>query len=191
MPLSFPSKNRGNIAFGFFHIETDLLLLEHLFFFAADFCDIIAKAAESGQMESTMPAGYIIDDPAKMGNLAMSIQGAGFEGFIGEVYRRYPFPRDPDDFAQNPRCAETRPEMETLLMKWARPISIAVSITDSGAAVGEYRFDASGFNRLIRYVEQGGYPRWRDEKPPAYVKTMCESLRRNHPSFFLETDPAR
>ncbi len=32
MPLSFRSENHGNIAFGFFNIESDMLLLENYFF---------------------------------------------------------------------------------------------------------------------------------------------------------------
>ncbi|MBC8441147.1 MAG: hypothetical protein H8D87_15855 [Deltaproteobacteria bacterium] len=37
MPLSFTSKSHGNIAFGFFNIESDMLLLEKYFFFADGF----------------------------------------------------------------------------------------------------------------------------------------------------------
>ena len=32
MPLSFSSTTHGNIAFGFFNIESDMLLLENYFF---------------------------------------------------------------------------------------------------------------------------------------------------------------
>ena len=38
MPLAFESLNRGTIAFGFFNIDTDLLLLQQYFLFADDFC---------------------------------------------------------------------------------------------------------------------------------------------------------
>jgi hypothetical protein len=37
MPLAFESLSHGAIAFGFFNIETDFLLLERYFFFADSF----------------------------------------------------------------------------------------------------------------------------------------------------------
>lgn len=33
MPLSFESRSHGPVAFGFFNIESDMLLLERTFFF--------------------------------------------------------------------------------------------------------------------------------------------------------------
>lgn len=49
MPLAFESLSHGAIAFGFFNIESDMLLLEHYFFFATDFCEHIrAMAAMEG-----------------------------------------------------------------------------------------------------------------------------------------------
>jgi len=38
MPLAFDSSSHGKIAFGFFNIETDMLLLENYFIFATQFC---------------------------------------------------------------------------------------------------------------------------------------------------------
>ena len=37
MPLEFQSISHGKIAFGFFNIETDMILLGHYFLFARDF----------------------------------------------------------------------------------------------------------------------------------------------------------
>ena len=48
MPLAFESKSHGRIAFGFFNIESDMLLLEHYFFFADDFCRNISALAAVG-----------------------------------------------------------------------------------------------------------------------------------------------
>lgn len=56
MPLAFNSLNQGNIAFGFFNIDTDLLLLEHYFLFADDFCaylSLLAAHSEKGSFETS------------------------------------------------------------------------------------------------------------------------------------------
>jgi hypothetical protein len=36
MPLAFESESHGTIAFGFFNIESDVLLLDRYFFFTTD-----------------------------------------------------------------------------------------------------------------------------------------------------------
>ncbi len=46
MPLAFQSLSHGQIAFGFFNIETDMLLLDIHFFFADDFCRAVRELAE-------------------------------------------------------------------------------------------------------------------------------------------------
>ncbi len=46
MPLEFQSLSHGPIAFGFFNIESDMLLLEHYFFFASEFCKYISDLSE-------------------------------------------------------------------------------------------------------------------------------------------------
>ena len=43
MPLAFDSISHGTIAFGFFNIDSDMLLLDHYFFFATEFCDNISR----------------------------------------------------------------------------------------------------------------------------------------------------
>ena len=47
MPLSFKSESHGDIAFGFFNIESDMLLLENYFFFADKFCEWMTQMASS------------------------------------------------------------------------------------------------------------------------------------------------
>ena len=49
MPHAFESLSHGKIAFGFFNIETDMILLEHYFLFAEDFCRYLSEAAEKGK----------------------------------------------------------------------------------------------------------------------------------------------
>lgn len=38
MPLAFESLSHGTIAFGFFNIESDMLLCDRYFLFADEFC---------------------------------------------------------------------------------------------------------------------------------------------------------
>ena len=45
MPLGFESTNRGEFAFGFFNIRSDMLLLDNRFFFATDLCASLAVLA--------------------------------------------------------------------------------------------------------------------------------------------------
>ena len=100
MPLAFHSLNHGTIAFGFFNIETDLLLLENFFFFASDFCAVLASLAQM-QNDASKPTalpGYRIDRAGNLGNLMGAIQGTDLGGFIGHVYRLFPFPPNPEDF---------------------------------------------------------------------------------------------
>ncbi|MCU0723638.1 MAG: hypothetical protein MUC63_08490, partial [Planctomycetes bacterium] len=68
MPLAFESLSHGEIAFGFFQIESDMLLLEELFFFADRFCAAVveltrapAKATAEARIE-----GWRISDPASI-----------------------------------------------------------------------------------------------------------------------------
>ena len=53
MPLAFQSKSHGSVAFGFFHIETDMLLLDRCFFFCTDFCRVLSEMAASGDAATT------------------------------------------------------------------------------------------------------------------------------------------
>jgi len=63
MPLSFRSQNYGNIAFGFFNIESDMLLLENYFFFADNFCQWINKMAnqDDDELKRLECQAYYID----------------------------------------------------------------------------------------------------------------------------------
>ncbi len=49
MPLAFDSLSHGIVAFGFFNIESDMLILEQYFFFATEFCDYITRIAEQDE----------------------------------------------------------------------------------------------------------------------------------------------
>ena len=180
MPLAFQSLSHGTVAFGFFNIETDLLLLENLFFFAPDFCAVVTSLAQVQPHESkrTHLPGYRIDEPGDLGNLTGAIQGTDFGGFIGHVYRLFPFPRNPEDFKQKPYGNRHRPEVETILSRWARSIRVPVAweLAAQMLKIADFTFSAEAFRELVSYVWQGGMPGWQDNARPEYVMAMRETI---------------
>ncbi len=176
MPLAFETKNRGTIAFGFFNIESDMLLLDRYFFFADAFCALAGDLAdENFSGAAGLPwRVQVIEKSADIGDLMGAIHGVRFTGFIGDVYRRYPFPGRQEEFKQNHRGTANRAEMNELINPYAVEAVIRVTPDPqgSGIALGDYLFDKLEFHRLMDYVWLGGYPRWRDGIRPAYVETM-------------------
>lgn len=179
MPLSFQSLSHGTIAFGFFNIESDMLLLDRYFFFATEFCDLVGNLA--AQKETDGPKSlnwkiWEIKDPADIGDLMGAIHGVHYSGFIGDVYRRYPFPEKPEEFKQNPSGATTQTEVAKLINPYAIETAIAVIAESDGLeiAIGNYRFLRPEFQRLLDYVWLGGYPRWNNDLRPGYVVDMQE-----------------
>lgn len=203
MPLSFKSLSHGDIAFGFFNIESDLLLLENYFFFADDFCRLIASAAKedgSDREMQTAPApekttlyhltGYVITSPSDVGDLMGAIHGIHFSGFIGEVYKRFPFPSDPAGFKQNPEGTQTRQIITDIIQQFAVTDKITITfLNNRELSIGKYRFDLSGFHELLHYVDRGGYPRWKDELKPGYVLDMNNTIRKSNHLFFKGAFP--
>jgi hypothetical protein len=180
MPLAFSSLNHGTIAFGFFNIDTDLLLLEHYFLFAGDFCSyltLIAGQSEKGSFETSWDV-YAIDGRQEIGDLMAAIHGVRFTGFIGEVYRRFPFPRNEEDFNQKPEGCMNREALEKMISTYAtrKKMLIRGDAENETVAVAEYLFSKEVFHRLIEYVWLGGYPRWRDGVRPDYVVEMKKTL---------------
>ncbi len=197
MPLSFKSESHGNIAFGFFNIESDMLLLENYFFFADDFCRLISDAAcnlpdeienrhTSGQKEPEFGLKvYHIADPTDIGDLMGAIHGVRFTGFIGETYKVFPFPENPRDFKQNPEGYRTRRLIKELIKRFAKETEILVKFADDGhVSISSYVFDITVFHELLLYVDQGGYPRWKDETRPGYVIAMKDSIQKSSNLFF-------
>jgi hypothetical protein len=182
MPLAFRTRNHGVVAFGFFNIASDLLLLDHLFFFA----DRFARAAVALRTPAPGAAphldidGWRIDDPRRLGDLHGAIAGRTLHGFLGDTYRRWPFPRDPAAFRQDPAGASTRQEVEEMLGRWGLPLALPFTADARTGAVtaGGYLFEESEFDRMIAYVDRGGWPRWRDDVRPPCVREMMDRLRR-------------
>jgi hypothetical protein len=179
MPLAFDSLSHGKIAFGFFNIETDLLLLNRYFFFASDFCNCLIKGADSlqeGESELNL-RGYLLAEE-RIGDLMGAIHGLDFRGFIGAVYRLYPFSQDPGGFRQNPEGFRTRPLLEELLGQYGPAVDIPLRCCrkNTEVEIGGYRFSQENFQELILYVWRGGYPRWRDDRRPDYVEAMKKAF---------------
>ena len=188
MPLAFESISHGTIAFGFFNIQSDMLLLEHYFFFAEDFCGWIVEMAEQEDTLCLETHWPVFDIPAceDIGDLMGSIHGVRFSGFIGELYKRYPFPPKQEDFKQNPEGYKTRQEVKELIREYSiqKDVTVILDVAKGQISFGEYRFGRQVFQGLILYVWRGGYPRWRDESPPGYVVEMKKTLEKHRSGLF-------
>lgn len=189
MPLAFESISHGPIAFGFFNIESDLLLLDHYFFFATDFGDLVKNLAASKGMDGSESLSWqisLIETADDIGDLMGAIHGVRFTGFIGDVYRRYPFPQNSVDFKQKPEGFNTQPEITALIKPYALANSIRVSWEADGSAItiGDYHFDRRVFQQLLDYVWLGGYPRWKDDVRPDYVESMRECVLSSAAALF-------
>jgi len=188
MPLAFRSRTHGVVAFGFFNIDTDLLLLERTLFWADDFTAAVGRlAAKPGDEVAAieLPGHRVLPDRA-LGHVMGAIQGWDRSGFLGAVYDRFPFPQDPDAFHQRPEVDGNRPAVEGLLEDWAAPAALSLE-TDAAAAqvtLAGIGFDDGWFRDLVAYVWRGGYPRWLDEQRPSYVEEMRRTIEASeHPLF--------
>ncbi|MFU8768889.1 MAG: hypothetical protein ACNA7H_04070 [Desulfotignum sp.] len=185
MPLSFDSSSHGKVAFGFFNIESDMLLLDRLFFFCDDFCTWITTLAEQNSPAFLDCQVFHIQKPQDVGDLMGAIHGIRFTGFIGRVYVQFPFPADPSGFKQNPEGSRTRQIMQDLISPWAEKQSVQVGIDASGRfSFGPYEFTRKACHELIRYVWEGGYPRWKDGIRPAGVTAMAGRINHSRHRFF-------
>jgi hypothetical protein len=188
MPLAFESVSHGTVAFGFFNIESDMLLLEHYFFFARDFCGWISELAEKQATSFFKTRWPVFDIPVReaIGDLMGAIHGIRFSGFIGEVYRKYPFPPRQEDFKQNPEGHQTRQGVKEIVRGYSeeKDIPVVLDTIKGEASIGEYGFKRQVFQGLLLYVWQGGYPRWKDEVRPDYVRKMKETVEANPHGLF-------
>lgn len=179
MPLAFESDSHGVIAFGFFNIESDMLLLDQYFFFATDFCEAICKMP-NGQVEAAREIvlpGYLISDPDSIGDLHGGIAGTHYSGFIGETYKKYPFPLDQEKFKQQPDGFKTKGEFEQMILEFGAPTNLNISENGNKeqVSIGSYVFSRKNFSQLIVYVLRGGYPGWLNNTAPDYVLDMAKA----------------
>jgi len=193
LPLEFNSISHGRIAFGFFNIETDILLMEQCFFFAPQFCSMIGQIAEN----STHKCGtisldsYLIDNLMGIGNLMGAINGIDLQGFIGQVYRKFPFPKNPEGFKQKPYGAKNRAVIEKLLEQWATPVIMQIKVEPGKLTIkiGEYIFSKKGFHDIIAYVWHGGMPGWEDGIRPGYVMEIKKIIDESKSPIFDNFKP--
>lgn len=187
MPLLFKSVSHGELAFGFFNIETDMLLLNDYFFFASDFCRHVTDLARQHSDKHYRSVWNVHVMPHQaIGNLQGAIAGTDLSGFIGEVYRLFPFPREAQAFKQNPEGHLTRERIEALATTFvpARRIPVMVNPNRELIAIGDYAFNRPQFHALLWYVWLGGYPRWKEDVRPAYVVEMAAAAASSlHPLF--------
>jgi hypothetical protein len=189
MPLAFKSTNHGTIAFGFFNIDSDMLLLDRCFFFSTEFAKHMSDLARapSDRPFTAVWEGYYIDRPQDIGNLMNAIHGIEFSGFIGEVYKLFPFPQDSRMFRQKPEGTTARPAIERIIHRFAEPEKILLNVNRPGDEVVEisrYKFSRKVFQDMVIYVWLGGYPRWTKDSPPGYIREMKQHVESSaHPVF--------
>jgi hypothetical protein len=188
MPLAFDSLSHGNIAFGFFNIESDMLLCDRYFLFADRFCNYVEDIVDNVDKPTYQTSWNVqfIETAGSVGDLMGAIHGVRYTGFIGDLYRRFPFPRQPHEFKQNPQGFQTQVLVSEIIANYAEPLEIQVEVNNTGLEIqiGDYRFNSIQFQDLIDYVWRGGYPRWKDEIRPDYVAAMYEKMGRNRKGLF-------
>jgi len=187
MPLAFNSISHGRVAFGFFNIESDMLLLEHYFFFSTTFCAHMSQVAENAQdsIPDTFP-GTIIDQPDNIGDLMGAIHGTRHTGFIGTLYRHFPFPQNPEAFKQNPEGTASRKLVERVITDYGKRVEISFQQDRDATEISlaEFRFSQSSFHQLLDYVWKGGLPRWTNGQPPNYVSQMKDAISKSQEPLF-------
>jgi len=192
MPLAFDSLSHGTIAFGFFNIESDMLLCDRYFLFADEFCTCIGDMAENAgeQFYRASWRVQVIEKAEEIGDLMGAIHGERFTGFLGELYRRFPFPQQPEEFKQNPAGAQNQPLVTEIIARYGKvqEIKVAVDPNTMEIELGAYRFNHLQFQELLKYVWRGGYPRWKNEIRPAYVLGMKNNVLLNSTGIFREIE---
>jgi hypothetical protein len=190
MPLQFESTSHGPIAFGFFNIESDLLLLENTFIFADQFCKHIRDIPESVTEAGAQTQWHVwqIQPGPQLGDLMGSMHGMIHVGFFGELYQKYPFPRLPEDFKQKPDGWKTQADVAKIIGNYGRKkaIPFRVDVGGENVQIGDYSFTQTVFNELINYVWVGGYPKWKHGQRPEYVLRMMKWIRKKKLALFSE-----
>jgi len=178
MPISFSSKSHGPIPVGFFNIETDLLLMDRYFIFSTDFCAWVIEWADRPNLNREERGVYAIQNTDMIGNLTGAIYGFEYTGFIGEVYKLFPFPENPSGFKQKPYGTINRQAIETAIQPFALQLNIPITFSpvDHTIGLGDYIFTKKVFQEIIKYVDAGGMPGWLNGKAPDYVSMMTEQV---------------
>ena len=165
-----------------------MILLNHYFLFAQDFCDHISKIAKVPLKETYESSWdiYLIENNVDIGNLMGAIYGIDLRGFIGEVYKLFPFPKEREKFKQNPEGFKTRSPIEKLIQTFGKKADIQFLFhpKDDKIGIGEYLFKRTSFQELIKYIWLGGFPRWKEGIRPAYVLKMKDRIENSKNPLF-------
>lgn len=206
MPLGFESLNHQVVAFGFFHIETHLLILERSIFGAGDFCAAMSSLAGSRDEAWAQPLlGWRMETPEDLGDLHGAIAGINLGGFLGELYGRWPFPAQVAGFRQKAYGAAPPQEVEAALNRWGRPQEIVTRTKGGGGgrvggggqggplSLAGVSFSPAQTAALVDYVWRGGMPGWQEGVRPDFVLNLARDLTAAASPFFegLDFDPGR
>jgi hypothetical protein len=183
MPLAFQSTDHGTVPFGYFNIDTDLLLLRHHLFFTDAFTGAIGEVTATADDVRLSLAGWSVS-PARLGHVMGAIHGYDRSGFIGAVYQRFEFPSRPEEFHQRAEGARNRGVVEALLGEWAEPAQHRLIVQQGSVRLANTTFEDRWFRELVAYVWRGGYPRWlAGERPPEVLGMHDAVVATAHPLF--------
>lgn len=186
MPISFSSVSHGHIPIGFFNIETDMLLMDRYFFFSTDFCKWVIEWANAENFNRDEKMVYAIQQREMIGNLSDAIYGYDFTGFIGGVYKLFPFPEKRSGFKQKPYGNRNRQVVERTIQPFAVQLKIPIVLHQENLTIefGDYTLSMDVFHEIIGYIEVGGMPGWLEGRPPDYVSEMITQLGITHNRHF-------
>jgi len=176
------------VAFGVFNINTNMILLDHYFFFAERFCNLVtdlARQEKAHDFRSRFQA-YSIGRPE--GGLAGAIHGVRYQEFIGAVYRDFPFPRTHEEFEQKPDGSKHKARVAEIIRSYAvrRMLPFLIDSETLRVTVGGCEFDRKSFGQLVRYLWEGGAPGWRNDVRPPYIAEMMREIARTRNAFFRD-----
>jgi len=167
-----------------------MFLINNHFIFASDLCHAIIDWTDGPDDLTTALQMYIIENPEDIGDLMGAIQGVVFTGFIGELYKSFPFPEKPEDFKQNQKGHQTKKEVEDIIKKFAHinEITIKISKIDQTISIGGIIFNRLQFHEVIAYIWRGGMPQWKNDIRPDYVNDMMRATLRSKHWLFAPID---
>jgi hypothetical protein len=183
MPLGFHSLNQGEIAFGFFHIETPLLLLDNRVFWCSDFCaafNQLTLADENEPFRSSID-GHLFHSRAEYGDLQEAIAGVNHDGFIGSLYALIPFPTTREAFVQKTAGQLTNATVLEQVSKFAEAYAMKITAEqDTGLfTFDDVEFEPGTLRQLIEYIWRGGMPGWENGMRPAFLDGYADLWRQS------------
>jgi len=100
--------------------------MNHCFFFSTDFCEWIIEWTDAEDFSRAEKMVYAIQQREMISNLSGAIYGYEFTGFIGVVYKLFPFPESPSGFKQKPYSTQNRQAVERTIQPFAVLLKIPI-----------------------------------------------------------------